>query len=249
MIRKYKFGLLSCIVGSIGILSCQKDWKTVSQVNYELKDSAFIKVMHTTLSGGTVALYANGRFLSYYLTQAGATAPNLFFPTLGAYATVTPGAANILLKDTLPVSKVSLVVTGTLEAGKYYSLFTYDTVTSIKYKLVEDKLTASPDTTTVTARIRIANFLANQPVGLDIISKRTGTVYATNVLPTNVSEFAPAFSRFTDSIQIRLNGTATIIGTINTVNMLERRNYTVLVRGRTGGTGVNVLAATFISHK
>src|SRR5437868_4058867 len=103
-----------------------------------------------------------------------------------AYQGVSPGTAysynigagthTFTIKDTLPTTtQPVLTFNQTLESGKDYTIFTYDTLTSIKQMMVPNYIVVPKDTTSM---LRFANFVYNPtPVpNVDVYSFRRGGV-------------------------------------------------------------------------
>lgn len=180
---------------------------TGSVKNYVYVDNAF-----NILNGGALLNYAGT------------------VPAGSSYFSMKAGSRNLIIKDTTPITTQPVLnFDHYFEPGKFYSLFTYDSALTIKFKMVTDPIVVVTDT---TARLRFANF-ASGPLGasVDVFSKNLNANLFTNVSVTSVSSFAPIATRLADSIYIRATGTTiNLVGT--SITPSQARNYTLLFSGR-----------------
>src|SRR6185295_9415023 len=95
-------------------------------------------------------------------------------------AAIVGGLKQCLIKDTLSAStQPQISFAESIQAGKSYTIFMYDTFTVIKQKTVETIIQIPADT---TARVRFANFVYHPTAipGIDIFSTRRNGFVATN---------------------------------------------------------------------
>jgi hypothetical protein len=144
---------------------------------------------------------------------------------------IAPGSRSFLIRDTLCTStQVQINMPATLEAGAFYTLFTYDSLNNAKAKIIRDWFVPATDT---TASVRFANFGYN-PTGVpnvDVYSSRLKANVFSNVTFTNITDFIPMKSVTLDTLFIRQAGTSTNLVTVNGFNPLARRSYTIALRG------------------
>jgi hypothetical protein len=162
---------------------------------------------------------------------------------------VKPGSHTVLIKDSLATStQLPITFTGNFEPNKYYTIFTYDTLTAAKYKMVETNITI-PTADTVS-RIRFANFAFSTTAmpNVDLFSvKRNANVF-TNIAPTQVTDFIDHPGRITDTFYVRATGTTTNLTPVFTVTPTYKRSYTIVFRGRYNTTGTTGVARMLSLH-
>ncbi|HUR11444.1 MAG TPA: DUF4397 domain-containing protein [Flavitalea sp.] len=233
------------------IAACKKDTfhRTVEEVK-GFESDAFIKFYNATVGTPVANVYLEDNKMSASLL--GYT--NLL-PSSTTYAAIAAGGRNIKIKDTNQVSpKLSLNIITTLEKGKFYSVFLYDTVTKAKYQVVEDLIQEPADT---SARIRFANLVYNSTTtpNVDIYSQNLQRNVFTNIPREQVTPFIDHPSKKADTFYIRATGTTTNLVTNGTTNSTiftpgVHRHYTIIFRGRYGltGTGTTARALTFMTN-
>jgi hypothetical protein len=201
----------------------------------DLSQKSLIKIVNLTTGAARNFAYSP----ELYSPASGAAfAYGATFPAGFNYFAIRSGDNNIVIKDTLSTStQIPLTIAGWYEPGKRYSIFTYDTITSIRYKMVNDDIVVPADT---SARIRFANFIRSGSTlpNFDLYSKNLGANVFSNVAATDVTAFRAYSSKVQDSIFLRETGTTiNILGT--SVTPEQRRSYTLVFRGRYDATGVS----------
>jgi hypothetical protein len=250
-------------------VSCVKEtgMKTAAtQLNYSNK--AYVQVYNATLSSTRNYVYVDGNAVTGAAVAYAAT-----FPSTPSLFTVTSGTRVFLIKDTLLTStQPPMSFAEGVEAGRYYTIFMYDTVNAAKHKTVTNNIVIPSDT---TSRVRFANF-AYSPFAIpaiDIFSvKRNANIFS-NVSTTEVTEYIPFASSSktveNDTLYVRIAGsgvnlmnrTVTTSGTppvtVTTFSPVQiivaptrLRSYTLIFRGgwRTDlTTAATVRALSFFS--
>ncbi|MCX8020414.1 MAG: hypothetical protein N2747_07980 [Chitinophagaceae bacterium] len=186
----------------------------------------------------------DGRLLTGSLLASGGV-----FPSAGYAATVPGGPLGFVIRDTLSTTtQVPLAFSANLQAGKQYVIFIYDTITAPRQRTVETPITIPADS---TARLRFANFVYTRTAipAVDIFSKRLNQNLFTNVNVTEVTNFIPFPSNFTDTLFVRSTGTTTNLATLNGMNLNPKRSYTVVFRGSyLATTGAGARALSFFAN-
>lgn len=210
----------------IGFSACEKDTSLYHTEQQDLSKKAMVKVYSSTLGATRNYVY----FDNLPVTGAGIAYGNLF-PSVSFYAAIDAGNKNVEIRDTLLTStQNSIKFSGNFQAGKYYTIFTYDTLNAAKQVTVEDKIVVPTDT---TARIRFANMIYSKAAvpAVDIYSiKRQANVF-TNVPTTGVTDFIPFATDIADTLFVRATGTTTNLTQLNAIVAREKRSYTVVFRG------------------
>lgn len=199
---------------------------------------------------GTVSATRNYVYVDSKPVNGAAIILGNVFPATGLGYSVPGGVNGFLVKDTLTSStQVPLSFSQNLAAGKMYTIFMYDTINSPKQKTVETNIVIPADT---TARLRFANFIFTKTAvpAVDIFSKRRNVNVFTNVNVTEVTDFIPVPSAFTDTFYVRETGTTNQLAVLNGLNPTQKRSYTLVFRGRyqtTSGTIARTLSS-FINY-
>jgi len=248
IIKIKNFVAAAIIIASTG---CSKDYTdTTSLTIVDASNKAFVKVFSATTGATRNQVYLPTVSSFVPLSAGTALAYGGTMPATSTYFAVNEGLNSILIKDTLATStQVQTFAVGTFERGKYYSLFTFDTATSIKTKIVADNIVVPTDT---TARIRFANFVRSGAAipNFDIFSKNLNANIYTNVALNDVTPFVAYASAVADSIFVRSTGTSTNL-TGMSITPSQKRSYTIVYRGRydlPAASGVPRTLTTFTSY-
>lgn len=224
-----------------GIYSCHKDFITVGNTMTDTKDNlAYVQVYNSTVTAARNYAYIDG------IPVAGASfAYGGLYPASTYSFGISAGAHTILLKDTLPTAtQAPLTFTENFEAGKKYTIFTYDTITSPKKITVTNNIVFPSDT---TVRLRMANFMYSTAAvpAVDVFSfKRNANIF-TNVPVAQVTDFIPfESSGVADTLYFREAGSSVLLGKL-AVTFVAKRSYTAIVRGSYRGTKA---VATFLNY-
>jgi hypothetical protein len=205
---------------------CKKDMSLFHTEQQDLSKKALIKVYSATLGAMRNYVY----FDNLPVTGAGIAYGGLF-PSVSYYAAIDAGNKNVEIKDTLVTTKqMPSKFSSKFEAGKHYTIFTYDTLTATKQMVVQDNITVPSDT---TARLRFANLVYSR-IGIpavDIFSVKRQTNIFSNINTASVTEFIPYASDIADTLFVRVAGTTTNLTQLNAIVPREKRSYTVVFRG------------------
>lgn len=220
---------------------------------------ARVKFHHTVADGPGISILVNNRQFSGVLTTAPATPGVItygnFYPA-NDYATIEAGAAKV--EVIVPASGTvaqTTVLSGTVpvEANKYYSVFAIGSAAAANLEplVVEDKLTPAD---TSKAYLRVVNTIVNATTGYDVGFNGNYAAITTNVTYKKATDFVPITPTPVGAaalpIQVRLNGTTTNLAPATfTLAPVKGRFYTVLLRGRVGGTGTQALAITWFINR
>ncbi|WP_428660650.1 DUF4397 domain-containing protein [Runella sp.] len=221
---------------------------------------ARVKFHHTIVDGPGLSVLVNNRQFTGVLTVAPATPGVITYGSIYPavdYAVIEAGSAKVeVIVPAVGTTAQTTVMSGTvpLEADKYYSVFAVGspaTPGSLEPLIVEDKLTPAD---TSKAYLRVVNTIVNTATGYDVGFNGTYPAAMANVLYKNVSDFVPippvASGGAALPIQVRLNGTtANLAASTFTLAPVKGRFYTVLLRGRVGGTGTQVLTAALLTNR
>ena len=230
------------IVTALLAISCVKQTgQKTATIQTDFSNKAFVQVFNGTLNSTRNYVYVDGNAVTGAATAYAASFPATSTP---ASFTVPAGFRAFLIRDTLGTStQPPMSFAENFEAGKYYTIFMYDTSTTVKQKTVMNNIIIPTDT---TARLRFANFIYNPgavPTGFDIFSKKRNAVIFSNVKETEVTDYIPYASASTDTFYIRLNGSSSNLQNVDTLgktvllniqavlNPTRLRSYTLVFRG------------------
>lgn len=255
MMKKYitSLILLTCTIGLIW--SCSKKTENIALVT-PTDGYAFIKFgqyspnFRSIVNGrDSFNIYVNekkinGAFLTFNSIFPGAT--NL-------YAAVPSGNQTIRMTVngvTTPDSVTLFAYSKNLVAGKYYSLFITDSMTSVsesKQMFLSDNF-ARTDTLHYT--IRLVHTIFNDLGGnIDIYSNRLAANIFSNVSPGTTTPFSTQpYSLALDTLILRRAGTLTELTRINGAVLARERAYTLVYKGNstvTTGTKARALSLFF----
>jgi hypothetical protein len=223
--------VISFLMGSLLTVSCKKEFKKLVNEETDLGGKALLKVFN-----GAVNTNRNYVYIDNIPVTGSILAYGALFPSTGYTATVEPGTRSVVVKDTLATTTQNAVtVSSNFEAGKNYTLFTYDTVNAVKAKLVPDEIEIPADT---TARLRFVNLIFNStPLpNVDLFSTRRNANIFSNVTLAQVTNFIPYASNSVDTLYVRATGTTTNLTPLFAIRPTQKRSYTVVYRGRYGTT-------------
>lgn len=209
----------------IGLSSCEKETNDTTPMR-EIPNAAYVQWINATVNSSN----RNFIFVNGIRTNGTGVAYGSVFPTSSYAFAVFPGSNGINVRDTLTTStQLQNQFTHTFEAGKNYTLFTYDTITSPKKIVVENNFEIPADS---TARLRFANLIysATVPTNVDVYSVRMQNNVFTNVPAGTVTGFIPHPSAILDTLYIREAGTSTQLFLLP-VNLNRKRSYTAVYRG------------------
>jgi len=230
-------------------MSCTKETPHIATRVTDFSNSASVQVFSATVKAARNYVYIDGTPVSGIALAYGGV-----FPGTAYSFKVNAGSRSVTIKDTLPTTtQVPLTFTQTVEAGKSYTIFTYDTITSIKQATVLNNIVVPTDT---SSRLRFANYIYNTtPVpNVDVFSfkKGTGAPLFANVATNQVTDFIPYASLQTDTLYVYAAGTiltnfTTIPPIVKQVvtSTVPTRSYTSVYNGSYRGTKAVTTFATY----
>lgn len=224
-----KSTIILCLAGLfvMGLISCEKEFTPIVNQQLAISDRSFFKYANFTVNSSR-----NYLFVDNALVSGTASSFTSIYPSGSvSYIGISAVSRNFSVRDTLPTTtQPPIDFTTTLEAGSYYTLFSYDSVSNAKVKLVKDIIMVPADT---TSRVRFANFAystAGVP-NIDIFSTRRGVNVASNIPATGVTDFIPYASNLLDTLHIREAGKPANIISFNGFSPITKRSYTIVFRG------------------
>jgi hypothetical protein len=243
--NKIKLIIYSIGIGMAGLTSCDKEFTKIPVENMELGDKAGVRLANFVVNSNRNYVYVDNVLLSGTSSAYTSTYPNA-----PSFMIMNPGTRAILVKDTLATTtQVPININANLEAGSYYTIFTYDSINNAKSKMVKDLIVTPSDT---TARVRFANFPYSTAAipNIDLYSTRRAANVFSNVSLAGVTDFIPYASNLLDTLYVRETGKTSNLAAIVGFSPITKRSYTVIFRGSyrlTTGTAARTLSS-FLSY-
>lgn len=227
------------LAGSLSLLTvlalaCTKrTGKEIAAEDKNFANKSLVQVFVATVNAASTQVFVDNNQVS-----GSALAYGSLFPSTSYAFAVDAGPRSVSIRSTASgTTQLPVNFSGNFDAGKNYTIFTYDTITAAKQITVENKIEIPADT---TARVKFANFIHNTAdvPGVDVFSLRRGTNVFTNIRRTEVTEYIPyaAAMPVTDTLLIRETGTTNLLAQLNGFNPVRKRSYTVIYRGSHRGT-------------
>ncbi|MFN8243143.1 MAG: DUF4397 domain-containing protein [Ferruginibacter sp.] len=235
--KKIKFIPLAItvIAGSL-LYSCKKD-NSLKAVTTDPASYANVKIYSATLNASRNYLFTGQMPLTGSPFAYGGV-----YPANDSYFTLPVGNTSFTVKDTLTTTTQPVISFGAnIESGKYYTIFTYDTMRTPKAMVVADNITIPADT---TSRVRFANFIYSNTgaaVNVDLWSKRLNANVFTNIPVNTVTDFISYSGKFTDTLYVRNTGTSTNLTALYSQFFDQKRSYTLIYRGSAGAGATKTL--------
>lgn len=209
-------------------MSCTQETPHIATRLTDSSNSGSVQVINATLKAARNYVYVDGVPVS-----GSALAYGGVFPSTAYSFKANAGSRSFTIKDTLPATtQVPLTFTQTIEAGKSYTIFTYDTITKPKQVTILNNIVIPTDS---TSRLRFANFIYNPtPVAnVDVYSfRKPGTAVFSNVATNQVTEFIPYASGITDTLYVYAAGTTSPLIVKQVVqSLVPTRSYTSVYNG------------------
>jgi len=238
--------IIISILGIAGVsslyVSCDKETPSLATKD-DLSNAGTVQVFNATVKATRNYVYVDGVPVS-----GAALAYQGVFPATAYSFKVNSGSRTFLIKDTLPTTtQIPLTFTQTIDPNKNYTIFTYDTITSVKQLTVQNNITIPTDT---SAMLRFANFVSNTTAlpAVDVYSFRKGmtTPVFSNVATATVTNFIPYPSLLTDTLYVYATGTTSPLIVKQLVpSLTPTRSYTSVYNGSYRGTKAITTFATY----
>lgn len=235
--RIIKYTACGSLVLTTLLFSCAKKADTPLQTNSDFSNQTTIQLYMAMVNASRNYILVDGNPVN----GASITTGNVF-PAVGPGFSITAGFRSFLVRDTLTATtQVPLSFAQNLQAGKYYTIFMYDTINAPKQKTVETPIGIS----TSEAQVRFANFVYSPTAvpAIDIYSLKQNTNVFTNIPVTGVSNYIKVNTNITDTFYVRAAGSGVNLQNYKTtaptgpVDILAAftprpgRSYTLVFRG------------------
>jgi hypothetical protein len=234
---------LCAVAVSSPYLSCRKTIPQVAVTQDDFSNSTLVQVFDATVKSTNNYVYVDGVPVSGAALAFGGV-----FPATAYAFSVKAGLRSFLIRDiSATTTQVQLPFSENMQAGKSYTIFTYDTITSIKQSTVLNNITVPSDT---SCMLRFANFIYNTSTvaNVDVYSFRKGTSVPaySNVPPNGVTDFIPHASGITDTLYVYATGTTSpLLVKALVPSLIPTRSYTAAYSGSYKGTRA---ITTFVTY-
>jgi hypothetical protein len=235
------------IIAVIGLFTaCKKDFDGRATESAGTENKAFIRFVPGSLAATRNFISVDGERLNGTALGMGGVFPGA--STITAFATILPGARTIRVYDSAAVPlQTPVSISTTFDAGKFYTVYTYDTSNAVKALIQNDVFTVPSDT---TANVKFVNIIYSSSAipNVDLYSRRKRANIASNIAPLAASNYIPHISGLSDTLEVRATGTTTALTIFNGMTFNAKRTYNVVFRGRyqsTSGTmsrGLTIMA-------
>ncbi|MBD3256984.1 DUF4397 domain-containing protein [candidate division GN15 bacterium] len=174
----------------------------------------------------------------------GATAGSgLTFPNNTGYLGVASGTRNVKVAASVDPMNPVIDANVSFSPDLSYSVFAIDSLASIEPLVLADDLSAPASG---FAHVRFIHLSPNAPA-VDIGVTGGGVVFD-SVAFRGVIDFTP-LAAGTYDLEVRLEGTSTVVLPLPGIEFVDGRIYTVFARGFNGGSGDQALNATIITNQ
>ena len=191
--------------------------------------TAQVMLIHASPNAPAVDLYVDN----------GQTVYSLPFPAKAGYFEVSGGLRNFKVNVT---GTSTSVIDANIDfiKNKIYSIFAVDSIAKIQTLLIEDDLSTPA---AGNAHVRFIHLSPNAPA-VDITTT-TGAVVFGNKSFKEYTDFTPLAAGSYD-LQVRLQGTDTVVLELPGINLQDGKIYTVFARGFAGGSGAQEINVEII---
>lgn len=216
----------------VAVVGCSDDNPVASTSNPPT--TARVVVVHASPNAPAVDIVVDD--------AAPAAVTGLAFPANTGYVELPAGTRNVkvnVANTTTTVINADLP----LSAGKVYSVFAIDSVSSIEPLVLEDDLTAPA---AGKAHVRFVHLSPDAPA-VDV-AVTAGPVVFGNVAFRGFQGFTP-LDAGTYNLEVRVAGTATVALPLPGITLEAGKIYTVFARGFLSGAGAQALGAEIIVNQ
>ncbi|MBS1755680.1 MAG: DUF4397 domain-containing protein [Bacteroidetes bacterium] len=254
---------------SLSYSSCSKERPHLDNANSNIGNFAKVQVYSATVKAAKNYVYVDGTSVSGVVFGYSAV-----FPSVANSFLVENGTRSITIKDTTPTTlQTPITFSQNFDAGKSYTIFTYDTILSAKQITVQNNIVIPTDT---TCRIRFANFVysPNPLSNVDIYSFRRipgtpvfqttpvlnntsfkvpdfsgSTAIFSNIASNQVTDYIPYPSLLTDTLYVFATGTTSpLIAKGYVTSLTPGRSYTTSFNGSYQGNVAAKTITTFANY-
>ncbi len=227
LIKKFSLFLVIAIT-SVAMISCSDD----DNPTQPAPGQGMVMAVHTSPDAPEVNI----------LVDDAVAAAGLTFPQNTGYAAVPAGTRNV--KVFVPALSANIFDENLpIAANVNYSVFAVDSVAKIDFILTVDDLTSPA---AGKAHVRFMHLSPNAPA-VDITDTNGNKVFADYEF-SEYSDFTP-LDAGTYDLQVRLEGTDTVVLPLPGIALGNGKIYTVFAKGFVGGAGAQALGAEIIVNK
>lgn len=227
--KRTKFFAIFALFAMVAFIGCSED---DNPMNPEPESTAMVKVIHASPDAPGVDL----------LVDDNLAGSDLNFPNNTGYLDVNAGTRNVKVNVT---GTDQTVIEADLELmeDNAYSVFAVDVVANLTPLVLEDNLA---DPAAGNAHVRFIHLSPDAPA-VDI-TLTDGTVVFGDVEFKEAVDFTP-LPAGTYDLQVRLQGTETVVLYLPGIMLEDGKIYTVFAKGLVSGSDATALGAEIIVNK
>jgi major membrane immunogen (membrane-anchored lipoprotein) len=223
--------LAAAMALTVALVGCSDD-DNDNPVTPQSTPQASVQVTHASPDAPAVDLIVDG-------AEVGS---DLAFPNSTGYLKVDAGTRNVKV-NVANTSTTAIEGSVPVQANKNYSIFAVNTVANIEPLILEDDLTPPASG---NAHVRFIHLSPDAPA-VDI-TLTDGTIVFGDYAFKDASAFTP-LPAGTYDLQVRVQGTTTVVLDLPGITVQDGKIYTVFARGLVAGAGDQALGAQIIVNK
>jgi Domain of unknown function (DUF4397) len=227
MLSNFKFYMVFLVSVAMVLTSCSEDSGTNNNAG-----TAQVLVAHTSPDAPGVDLLVDNKLAG----------TNLTFPANTGYLEVEEGTRNVKVNVT-GTSTTVIEADLTLDKDTYYSVFAVDEVANLSPLVIVDDLTSPASG---IAHVRFIHLSPDAPA-VDITTT-DGTIVFADYEFKEYTPFTP-LPAGTYDLQVRLDGTSTVVLDLSGITLDAQKIYTVFAKGFVAGVDTQSLGAEIIINK
>ncbi len=243
--KKSIYGIL--IMAGIALVGCDKKDSLPTRFTSISAQNTNVKFLMMSPDAPSLNFIANGQKSTSVTPTTSGVVLGMLFPTIYpatiGYASLNSGALKIEAKvpDSAIVMPGQVVFTNTptFNANKFYTYALVDSLSRLSAIVVEDDPTVADPS---KAYFRVANFIPNSPVKIEIVKTSTGNPYTAtynNLAFKAVSSYDTLGAGAGQTYRVYLKNPVTDVklDSISGLVPLNTKKYTIYCRGVMGQTG------------
>ncbi|MFL5743614.1 MAG: DUF4397 domain-containing protein [Niastella sp.] len=232
-VRKNAFWVLGILAFvSVGLNGCIKNTASSTAA-----PKTYISLLHLAPWAPAVEVYFNDKKASSAI-NAGTVA--------SSYSALDPGVYAIGFKKAGGDSVVASLSSSIYDSSEYATLLLYN-IDSMHVGAVKiaDNYSVLTNDKSFFRFFHLAPELDDVDLYFDNTLVSSGRSYADNVYSSSYNQFS-GITPATVNVTVKKSGVDSVIATLNSVNLSPFNAFTIYLRGRKGGTGVNAIGIDYL---
>jgi hypothetical protein len=232
-VRRNAFLILGVLAFvAVGLSGCLKQTSSST-----IAPKTYISLMHLAPWSPAVEVYFNDKQASSAI-NAGTVS--------SSYSALDPGVYAIGFKKAGGDSIVATLSSSLYDSSRYATLLLYNIdSTHVGAAKINDDYSVLTNDRSFFRFFHLAPEIADVDVFFDNNLMSSGRSYADNVSISYYNQFT-SVSPATVTVTVKKSGTDSVITSLNNVNLSQFNAYTIYLRGKKGGTGVNAIGIDYL---